>query len=192
MRRRLLHVSCAISLLIGIAAAAMWIRSYWQWESIARRQVFRDHDAVAVAVTVYSRSGRIQVEVSDMDAFSLPKLNPGVRWSYRTETIGQWVAFTTIWERLGFMRRVHRSISGSLNYNIVTFPYWLICLLMLPGSVLGVRTFRRHRRFQQAQKLRVCPTCWYDLRASTHRCPECGMPIPMSRQVPFRSAVTPI
>jgi len=52
-------------------------------------------------------------------------------------------------------------------------PMWTVCLLtgVVPVYwLLGMK--RRRRRYRVLRGL--CPRCGYDLRATPHRCPECG------------------
>ena len=58
----------------------------------------------------------------------------------------------------------------------VHFAYPLFLAVFLP-SVWVVLCWRRRVR---ARRLRLCPSCGYDMRASEGRCPECGAPIPAS------------
>ena len=51
-------------------------------------------------------------------------------------------------------------------------PFWVIGTAVLP--VLWVLLRRRQRPLRRQG---ACPTCGYDLRASTARCPECGTSI---------------
>lgn len=58
----------------------------------------------------------------------------------------------------------------------ITFPFWLpFAVLILPPTTITARHLlkRRHQRHHKG----LCPYCGYDLRASPHRCPECGTPI---------------
>ncbi len=56
----------------------------------------------------------------------------------------------------------------------ITVPHWFILLLCPIFPLVWLRRFLRHRH-----RLRnnLCPTCGYDMRASTDRCPECGRAI---------------
>ena len=50
-------------------------------------------------------------------------------------------------------------------------PHWFIALVLgTPPAVLLCGRLRRHRR----RRAGLCPTCGYDLRATSDRCPECG------------------
>ena len=54
-------------------------------------------------------------------------------------------------------------------------PYWLPATATLILPAVGFLRITHHCR---RQKLGLCPTCSYDLRASKDICPECGSPIP--------------
>jgi hypothetical protein len=65
--------------------------------------------------------------------------------------------------------------SGMMPYRSVTVPLWMPLALggIVPGVILAWRAGRSLSRRRRAA-LRACVHCGYDLRASPHRCPECG------------------
>jgi hypothetical protein len=82
------------------------------------------------------------------------------------------------WRRLGLMR-VTGQLTGpdgaTRSYVAIRVAYpWLAAppLAMVLLSLASIR--RRHRRI----RLGLCARCGYDLRASSGRCPECGLPMP--------------
>ena len=57
------------------------------------------------------------------------------------------------------------------NYHLFVIPYWfVICLFAMSPLFWVVKQSRRQRRRTRG----LCPTCGYDIRATPHRCPECG------------------
>lgn len=60
-----------------------------------------------------------------------------------------------------------------VGYGFLDLP---IAALMLYPLVL-TRVIWRFLRARQHQRPGHCPACGYDLRASQHRCPECGTAI---------------
>lgn len=63
-------------------------------------------------------------------------------------------------------------------------PLWLVAALCGILPAVWLLKFWRARR--RAARIRVgrCPVCGYDVRATPVRCPECGMLLPSSAQIP--------
>lgn len=51
---------------------------------------------------------------------------------------------------------------------------------------------RRERLRERRHENGECPGCGYDLRASAHRCPECGRPINLQPEAEELRALTPV
>lgn len=72
--------------------------------------------------------------------------------------------------------------------TLAKIPFgWPVCLFLFPPALWLTAAIRR-ARMPRARGL--CPSCGYDLRASTDRCPECGTAIQvMPISAKFRPAV---
>jgi len=70
----------------------------------------------------------------------------------------------------------------------IVLPYWFLVLVL---SFPPLRWTFRHLRYARRLRLGLCPTCAYDLRASTGKCPECGSPISPSPPVEPPAAPVP-
>jgi hypothetical protein len=63
----------------------------------------------------------------------------------------------------------------------IWFPHWTLGILgIIPLIALFLRGARRRSRIRRG----LCGECGYDLRASQHRCPECGTPFLRARSEP--------
>jgi len=80
------------------------------------------------------------------------------------------------WHVAGFAASNTTWYDGSTGRQFVV-PFWFIAALtaLIISAALGLRP-KKHRRG-------LCSSCGYDLRATPHRCPECGA-------VPARKAAT--
>lgn len=61
--------------------------------------------------------------------------------------------------------------------TVVVFPAWVTLVFLIPVPLARILLFSRERRRARRGRRGLCLSCGYDLRASKHRCPECGMPI---------------
>jgi hypothetical protein len=106
---------------------------------------------------------------------------------FRATPLPREFLFCSAWRHLGFAAgrgqyrrgsRISLRVVGMriakmppISVNYILVPYWLPCLAtaVLPATWLQ-RRWRRRNRFGPG----FCPSCGYDLRATPHRCPECG------------------
>jgi hypothetical protein len=79
----------------------------------------------------------------------------------------------TRWRRMGFALQHFKSSSASSvsSTTSVAAPFWFLAMPFGIGPTLWVVAARRRRLSQQRG---LCPNCYYDLRMTPQRCPECG------------------
>ena len=194
MKRRLLNLLTALSLLLAAAVAALWLRS--------------GGDGDQLILTTGNRlwwvmSGRYGVHVSSVAAWPRPE-RP--RWVTRN-TNDRIPTVSVIdpmheWHRLGihcnhgqvttwlrpdgtpaplaeYLIEAPRGGPGResapMRMAAVRLPHWMPLALFaaLPLSRAAMRTRRILRRRRLVAR-RCCPDCGYDLRGTPDRCPECG------------------
>jgi hypothetical protein len=191
MKRRLLNLLTALSLLLCAAVGAIWVRSRKRWEVA----VFQTDSRTAWQFT--SVRGRLGVErLTHENTLVLPVLgrryfsgNP--QWFFGSRNVA--AVGLTPWESkgvLGFAAGesdwdlpkpvAGRWISGtdlqarvSVNTHFLTAPHPALIVLTAAPPMLWLWAWARR---QDRARSGLCPTCGYDLRATPGRCPECGPP----------------
>ena len=172
MRRRLLNVLAALSLLACVAAAGLWARSYRKTDTVsvaAGRQIIvceLSRGTCALAWHTELAPGLAASEPSSARA-----VEHGWGWDTqpgRSADMGprRWLGFLWYYRRTPQPRR--SSAERTLHFPIAAL---VIATLILPAAVAAAH-WRRHRRPRPGR----CRGCGYDLRATPDRCPECGTP----------------
>jgi hypothetical protein len=174
--RRLSAALATLSLLAFIAACVLWARSYGQsdqlvWTGDHARHSLRSAPG-HVVLDVYNGPARMQ----DPRGLKYERGDPAPA-TRELMTILLLCYDSTArlvqWEHAGFAWS-QRSSSRDLIVTGVA-PFWSVTLLSampaLGWLALRLRSLVRKHRGETA---RVCKVCGYDLRATPHRCPECG------------------
>lgn len=201
MLSRVGKIVAILSLLVCIAAAGIWIRSYFVQDEISVRvRAPAPPNGRATWVGVMSLWGKLvltRLVHQPDDARESGWTVSGVRGSDGPRPVWRTQAATPpyvyqpqhIWERMGF--RIDESsviVTSSIVFFeraydslTVTVPLWAVSLVSgLPPLLWGI-LYGRKRNWRAAGR---CSRCGYDLRASPNRCPECGKPVESS-QIPI-------
>jgi hypothetical protein len=164
----------AASLLLCIAAATMWLRSYGGTDIATCN--FRLRDGSGYGSGIESCQGRFIVF-----GLHLPAGLPDEVYQFRFQrTALYFLALDPASD--GYKRRTLFGYglgwwypAEGLTWHLL-LPWWIVLVLsaLLPVRLymLWRRRWRRERWIQNG----LCPSCGYDLRASPGKCPECGMP----------------
>jgi hypothetical protein len=186
MKRFILLLVIALSAILSLAGVTLWVRSYWVTDVIevspARgvqyNLVSRPGLALVSRQTLRGRtSGRFSDFSDDYDrgpGFSIRTFPGGGRSPFTPEGSPPWL------QRLGFDYLSHsesRPVFGTRTFVRIVFPCWLPVVLGSLVAAVSLRVFLRDQRRRKREKMGLCITCGYDLRASQERCPECGSPI---------------
>ena len=145
MKRRLLNLLTALSLLLCVAVCVLWVRSYWR------------NDVTSYEPNpweLWSASSRPSaVHLGHMDFFG-----------EETGVSGQ-----TGWQFFGFGWA--SGAYGVRRVQVLVVPDWSLALAtaLVPVGWLYARSWLR-----RGLRPGHCRRCGYDLRATPGRCPECG------------------
>src|SRR5215217_2227828 len=163
MLRRLFTLFSALSLLLCVAAAALWVRSYWEGYGL----YYATRPPPALLTWGYAARGGLWV-----GRMESRYRRPG--WSVERFPAPPGVFYDSEFPpgvRLGF-GYIPRS-SPQAMYGIVA-PLWFLTLATAAAPAWHVVVLLRRRRRRLRQSNCLCPNCGYDLRATPGRCPECG------------------
>ena len=145
-----------LSLLLCLASAGVWVRSYWRCDHYGFSQlstVYTDRGELVALVAQPDWNFTMEIGYgSDVPPDPLETYNPR-RVSRRT-----WNLFIAHGEQ-------------SLGLSFTVAKLWAVVVFtgLLPALAIGRRL--RRRRMDASG---LCPICGYDLRATPERCPECG------------------
>jgi len=181
-RRWLFNALCATSLLLCLAAIALWVRSYWvndafgeiHYLSLDGRQPFtalsNKHalDGHPVAVMVMTGCATLKGEVRISWARAQTTLIPAAPGTF---VVHDPVTPDSRYRDLHFGFHWHAEVNPGGTFHDVIFPLWSITSItaIFPCLWLIQARRRRSRAYQN-----ICSNCGYDLRATPDRCPECG------------------
>jgi hypothetical protein len=177
----------ALSLVIFLAAGALWVRSYSKAEDFLYFGSTR-------CAAVHSVEGRIAfVQTNAMWS------NPHFEYSFWTPLPSRDAAdpprgLHSRWNHLGFYFKGSIRPRGStpqdnnldpgmslppmVRYTDIVFPFWLLLLLL---ALLPLWNFVLPLLRSTHHSPAYCARCGYDLRATPDRCPECGT-VPSKRE----------
>jgi hypothetical protein len=178
VRRRLFNLAAAVSLVLCVATAALWVRSYRASETAEWTREWVKHGLCVSRGTLrYHKYERRMLPFTDYYPRGFGRrTGPPIRVDQASPHGPDDVVY---WDTLGFRfiasAQKNARPSGSLLF--LDFPCWALVLIFMPlpawWAIRAGRTIRRTWRHR-------CPTCGYDVRATPDRCPECGA-VPSSR-----------
>jgi len=175
MKRRLLNLLTALSLLLCVAACALWVRSYWRYDH-AEFKAAAAGGAPCFGAAVWSANGRgtccwsqtpaRKDRSRELYAYSRPDVAryDGLQSAYCKPMLQHGIA--------GAACGRWQNTSGRASWGVVVLPYWMVLspLTILPvlrGGAVAI-ALRRKRAGR-------CQLCGYDLTGNVSGvCPECG------------------
>ena len=166
MKRRLFNILAALSLVLCVATAGLWVRSYWYADSVAGPPFTMSSVDQAVFICTHSEPG-------------------GWHWSYDSSSATEWNwtradygATPDEWPQLRFpdLSPVRFEPYGNGTCRLV-LGHWFLCSLTVVLPAIWLWRYRRDRRLR-TDGMPHCAQCDYNLTGNVSGiCPECGTPI---------------
>jgi hypothetical protein len=203
MRHHVPNIITRLSLLLCVALALQWARSYaaFDWLKVGQtpgvKRFSRDGDdsPVSYAHRLISSRGAVGYVCCERD--SLVGIGETVAGSYgpmlwpRNEqeraynAEARWLLDDTyrVWNRraerviaaAGFEYIRHDPVYSPASKRVMV-PYWFLTTMAAAIAIpRGVAAFKAGAASSRTAR-GLCATCGYDLRATPNRCPECGRP----------------
>jgi hypothetical protein len=163
MKRWLLNLAAAVSLILCIGTVILWVRGLYRYD-------------------VWQLSGPTRfIHLASGDAYltlafgyGLPMHSPPRYYSYGPVSFSAAAIDSGSYhgDRDGLMDSLTERRTSPLRSGImVEASNWAIATAL---AVLPALWGLRQRRLRRTKQLGLCANCGYDLRATPDRCPECG------------------
>jgi hypothetical protein len=175
VKRRLRNLLAVLSLLLCVAAVAMWVRTANYWTDRLERYQERSGWALylargRVSCRWYSRKGN-----SLMVPKALWHERRRVNYDFHSPLPNADVALSLAGFHYGHMGK-----TPAIDYWLVVVPLWAPTLIFAIPPAYAAASWWRTRRRRTRQRAGLCPRCGYDLTGNVSgACPECGSPVPV-------------
>jgi hypothetical protein len=189
--RRLFALAAAASLVLCVGVAVLWVRSYRVADEWARDHYLYPDPVVDPGTPeegpdvvpnrefrgVISANGCLWLgTVLDMHLRPEAQTSADGWHGDREAYVGMWPLGGRWFCRWSGLYDPDRGEPGG-GFDGVVVPYWSVCLVTLLPTAPFVRRAARRRAQASRHRRGLCRGCGYDLRATAHRCPECGVPV---------------
>ena len=169
MRRRLLNLLTALSLLLCLAACGLWVRGYWVKDLVGWPRA-NGHATLA--------SNRGQFVLIVMRHQEPERYYRPAGFYYRRVQVSHYSPLTDYqnplltvhFQRLRFSSHTWRSQTPE-SQTWLKVPHYAVAAVT---AALPLAAAYRHAARRRRGGRGLCPSCGYDLRATPDRCPECG------------------
>ena len=182
MRRRLSNALAALSLLLCLGLAGLWVRSHFVRDWFHFHRVANGEPLQRDRGEMITYPGVLKLTLY-RTVYPPPEV-PGFRQRLERDDGWFWDTLAALkpWEpspptrarRLGFVYQhlpQQGTDLGAPATTTVAAPLWApVAASSLPPLAWLARRLRRARLSSRG----LCESCGYDLRASPERCPECG------------------
>lgn len=189
IRRRLLTFLSALSLILCVGTAVLWVRSelvedtldlesvHWQADQAVYDRRWRMVGWVGGELYVLFGRSHESATAIHVEEQAYPE---GTHLNYDRSTVHDFEAAVGDFNHSSWHGFYLQRFADPTGYGVeAAAPAWTIILLLLIPPAMSVRKWSLRR---QAMRHGCCEHCGYDLRATPEKCPECGQPVPQKAE----------
>jgi hypothetical protein len=179
LARILVTTATLLSLVLFLAAVALWVRGIWVGD-------FLWHNDGRSTLGVAAARGSLWVTWREVTTFDPMRSDAGPpEWELLHERPPRELmsVMDTVYGPGRYPRRAGFAYVTGHDWVV---PLWAPTLAAAVAPAIGLRRLLRRRRATRLAGEGRCPVCGYDLRATPEQCPECGTtkPAPVTGRHP--------